>query len=51
MVVLLTLQKPDGTCLLTFLADYFLGLSLHPSAFYQRFKICINNVVSSDFWY
>ena len=27
------IAKPDGICLLTFIADEFSGLSLHPSIF------------------
>ena len=37
------IEKPDGICSPTFAVHDFLGLFLHPSVFYQRFKICINN--------
>ena len=37
------IEKPDETCLPTFVADLFSGLFLHPPIFCQRFKIFINN--------
>ena len=35
------IEKPDSICSPTFVVNDFLGLFLHPSIFYQRFKICL----------
>ena len=35
---ILDIEKPDGICSPTFVADEFLGLSLHPSIFSIKYS-------------